>query len=74
MAKLKSPADMKAVAVMLACPHQWGATKAVRLIDDGKPRDGDLATCSRCGTHKIKWPDGTGSMFPPDGLSNSPQK
>lgn len=69
-----SAEKMKHVAAMLVCPHQWGETKKVRVIDDDKPRDGDLATCSLCGTHKIKWDDGTGAMFSPDSLSNSPPR
>mgnify|MGYP001605832780 CR=1 FL=1 len=65
--------DMKAVAAMLACPHKWSEPKKVRVVTDGKkPRDGDYQVCELCGTNRVKWPDGTGTMFSPDALSSSP--
>lgn len=66
----KSPEDMKAIAAMLVCPHRWGAERNVRVIDKGKPRDGQQSTCEVCGTHRVKWGDGTACLVPADGLSS----
>ncbi len=60
---------MRHVAAMLACPHAWGEERAVTLSDKGKLRDGKLSTCARCGTHRIKWPDGMATMCSPDAIS-----
>jgi len=72
MSKARSPEDMKEIAAMLACPHQWGPPRKVRLMDKGKPKDGDLFTCSLCGTHRMKYADGTGSLFGASALSDKP--
>ena len=68
----KSQKDMRHVAAMLACPHQWGPERKVRVMDKGKAKDGNQVTCSACGTHRIKYEDGTAALVSPDGLSDNP--
>ena len=65
-------ADMKNIAAMLACPHQWGPKINVTLVDGKEKRDGALATCSRCGTHRIVYADGSGALLSPDAISSNP--
>jgi len=66
------PDKMKFVAAMLVCPHQWGEQKKVTLVDKGERKDGDYATCSLCGTHRVVYPDGTASIHSPDAISTTP--
>lgn len=69
---MKTERDMKAVAAMLACPHAWGDERDVTLVEGKKRRQARHATCSLCGTHRMKYPDGTASLLPPDGISEKP--
>jgi hypothetical protein len=68
----KSSADMKHIAAMLVCPHQWGKDRNVTLVDGKKRRKGVHSVCAACGTNRVTYPDGTATMFPPDGISSSP--
>lgn len=71
--KPMSPAEGKAVAMLLLCPHRWGEEKEVRVADPAgkaKPRDGKFSVCTACGTKQVKWPDGTGTLYSADALSD----
>lgn len=71
----ETPAEMKMVAAMLACPHQWGPKRAVRVRDHkGKKEDYDgmHSVCTLCGTNIVTRADGMATLFSPDGLSDTP--
>ena len=71
---LDHSANMKHVANVLMCPHQWGASRNVRVVDpDGKakPYDGKHRVCSLCCTNRVDREDGTSSMYPASGLSDT---
>lgn len=68
----KTKQDMKDIATMLACPHQWGETLNVTIVEGKKRRNAEQAACHRCGTHRIKYEAGTGALISPDGISDKP--
>lgn len=65
--------NMKFVASMLMCPHQWSGARNVSVVDGKKkPRRGKHSACTACGTNRIDWDDGTSSLMPSGSLSDAP--
>lgn len=67
-AKSKKPApDMRHVANVLLCPHEWSEAKETRVRHSDSKRKPYLAMvsiCKRCGTNRLDH-DGISSLYPP---------
>lgn len=60
----------KEVVMMLACPHKFGDTRKTTVIDKGKGRNADVATCALCGCYRVVYDDGSRFLMPSDGLTD----